>query len=525
MWLIHSTIASRNSTPTGGITKWGTRGNGDGQFNYPNGVAVDSAGNVYVADTFNNRIQKFDSNGGITKWGTYGTGDGEFWYPTGVAAVDSAGKVYVADEGNSRIQVFWQLVEVEKAPDGVWYLYCPIKDADGNEVPDTTTKLMPVPNGWVLGLIDDHVNKEVIAKVIGTADECIFWEVENPGNGVKGWMAYKKVSGEQYLFEGNDTEKVKVLGSKEVRANEILKAVDHYYNMNDTHSDDKGTTNLYNSNDWGYNDNNPPTFRDINNISALESNNFPIEFILAIAAQESGCFDFDNEVYGEDNIGDFLNGGVGIMQISSPSNRGLGSNLKCYSDSCKLADSSQKYPYPCGKRYHHRYYTNTSQGIYANIKDGLTILRGNYKLSKETDDIASWLITIWRNNPNLAGYLDMVIDKFFHLESDLYFGPNYTTMLKPDQILNNTYRNDLPNKIAYYRTGYACSPVEIRVRDSQGRITGLVNGEVHNEIPDSDYYNEAFLILQPDGSCSYDVVGTKGGVYGLVLRVFQLVNE
>ena len=41
------------------LTKWGTEGSGDGQFRDPWGVAVDSAGNVYVADTYNHRIQKF----------------------------------------------------------------------------------------------------------------------------------------------------------------------------------------------------------------------------------------------------------------------------------------------------------------------------------------------------------------------------------------------------------------------------------------------------------------------------------
>ncbi len=48
----------------------------------------------------NNRIQKFDSNGNfITKWGFKGTGDGQFDNPYGIA-VDSSGNVYVADTDN-----------------------------------------------------------------------------------------------------------------------------------------------------------------------------------------------------------------------------------------------------------------------------------------------------------------------------------------------------------------------------------------------------------------------------------------
>jgi DNA-binding beta-propeller fold protein YncE len=136
------------------IRKWGSLGSGDGQFNFPSGVAIDSSGNVYVADDFNQRIQKFDSNGNfitkwgsvgfgvgqfarptdvavdpssddvyvtegfshrvqkfdsngnfITKWGSLGSGDGQFNFPFGVA-VDSAGNVYVADTSNSRVQKF-----------------------------------------------------------------------------------------------------------------------------------------------------------------------------------------------------------------------------------------------------------------------------------------------------------------------------------------------------------------------------------------------------------------------------------
>jgi DNA-binding beta-propeller fold protein YncE len=85
---------------------WGSGGGGNGQFNVPYGVAVDPAGNVYVADSGNNRIQKFSGSGEFqAAWGSGGGGNGQFDSPSGLA-VDTGGRVYVADSGNDGVQAF-----------------------------------------------------------------------------------------------------------------------------------------------------------------------------------------------------------------------------------------------------------------------------------------------------------------------------------------------------------------------------------------------------------------------------------
>ena len=97
-----------------GIDSGGTGPATEAALRIPGGVAVDSSGNVYIADTVNGRIRKVDTSGTITTIAGTGqegfSGDGgpageaQFNWPEGVT-VDGAGKVYVADTRNHRVRV------------------------------------------------------------------------------------------------------------------------------------------------------------------------------------------------------------------------------------------------------------------------------------------------------------------------------------------------------------------------------------------------------------------------------------
>jgi DNA-binding beta-propeller fold protein YncE len=77
-----------------------------GDFSRPTNVAVDKDGNLYVTDTFNNRVEIFDADGNfIREFGKAGDGPGYFARPKGIA-IDADGHVWVADAVQDRVQVF-----------------------------------------------------------------------------------------------------------------------------------------------------------------------------------------------------------------------------------------------------------------------------------------------------------------------------------------------------------------------------------------------------------------------------------
>jgi hypothetical protein len=88
------------------LSVFGKAGDATGYMARPKGIATDSFGNIYVVDALFHAVQVFNRQGQfLYAFGNQGRGDGEFWLPTGIT-IDDRNNIYVADSYNSRIQVF-----------------------------------------------------------------------------------------------------------------------------------------------------------------------------------------------------------------------------------------------------------------------------------------------------------------------------------------------------------------------------------------------------------------------------------
>lgn len=167
------------------IKMWGYWGQADTEFGLygPRGIAVDKDGNVYITDTGNKRVVIFTPDGqAITSFGTEGFDEGEFDEPVGIA-VSPDGLVYIADTWNRRIQVM--------APTGAGSRYSPLRSWD--------------VNGWFGQSLENKpfLTLDRDGNVLVTDPENIRVLVFSPmGKFLRGWMVVSPVSGVVGLTSG-----------------------------------------------------------------------------------------------------------------------------------------------------------------------------------------------------------------------------------------------------------------------------------------------------------------------------------
>lgn len=161
--------------------QWGTYGSAEGQISNALGMDIDADGNIYVADSVNDRISKFDSDGNyLLSWGTEGDGNGQFRQPQGVI-VGSDDFIYTSEITNNRIQKFdsngnyvsqWSIAVTSPAyATATWGLAM-----DSNQNIYVATNIKDAP-----GLFED--THSVIQKYDTNGNLLLQWGSEGGGNG------------------------------------------------------------------------------------------------------------------------------------------------------------------------------------------------------------------------------------------------------------------------------------------------------------------------------------------------------
>lgn len=436
--------------------------------------------------------------------------------------------------------------EVTSVPDDVLVM----RDFPSKNAPAIKT----LPNGWIVKVLQKTTSGAAVIsdgyrwyRILDPTDGAIGWGVASPENETEvtaRYLPYNETIQDTLEEKSSYSLNDPTSEHNALRRQTIREAVAHFLGNTDS------TSSLYSSNDSSLH---------VSDLGTL----FSPELILGIMAQESGSINFDNEFVTYDY-------GHGITQVTmnawknepgeygknSEDNRGFLSKLilaKCRNFNPNIIDTEKgindykncyqntstknklKKPYdhylhlPSNPIY--KAYTNTTQSIYANIKDGLGILRDKMRYAagtcpKPARSIGDYTFTcedmqkiktIWAYNgiafdtttgQYTGSYLKDVASKLEHL-SEYFPGASYDN---PDHFIEKLrIANDNKKVVRIY------SPVEIRGEDQSGRVTGVINGEAIADIPDSLYdpVEEAVVVFFPEEEIRYKAVGLSNDVYGI----------
>lgn len=108
IWVVETAAHRVSVLNKGGVVirRIGSRGEGNGEFNFPTSIWIDKSGDAYIVDAMNFRVQIFDKNGKfLSTFGEAGDATGYFARPKGIAT-DSYGNIYIADALFHAVQIF-----------------------------------------------------------------------------------------------------------------------------------------------------------------------------------------------------------------------------------------------------------------------------------------------------------------------------------------------------------------------------------------------------------------------------------
>ena len=353
----------------------------------------------------------------------------------------------------------------------------------------TDDRLKVVPKDWILKVKDTYNDTK-------EKDGYIWWEVKDKTDELEGWIVAKKADGsEEYLeYDESKQDKWESLVKKDEDISNGTKEKVIEISKNEF---DKFDFSIKNS----------KVEKKINGYSV-----FPL--IEALMEQEGAINIFNknsplaflskNQKYFNELV--TYDCGRGIGQITKPNDYvGKFSGVKCYCGTSrghmpyehvsdkKLKDIDsnfltshnlcREYKFPncsCNS------YTNTTKGYETAIQDKYGIIKEKMHYAGNSNNTSSktkWLGTIWRYNGKSPGckkasnisYVVSVVNKLSQNQKE-NFGLNKLEIID------------------------VCSPVDLKITDNQGRVTGVVDGKIVQEIPDVIYDEEMESIL---------VVGTK----------------